>query len=94
MCSSTSPSTFFSGDRPGVLTKHAHASHAWVQVERENGAAVVEVRDDGVGGAHVGNGGSGLRGLADRIGALDGRLTVDSPPGQGTRVRAVIPCES
>jgi signal transduction histidine kinase len=51
---------------------------------------VVEVRDDGVGGATP-DSGSGLRGLADRVGALDGTLTVASPPGEGTRLSAVIP---
>jgi signal transduction histidine kinase len=52
---------------------------------------VVLVADDGVGGADPARG-SGLRGLADRVAALDGRLEVDSPPGVGTTVRAVIPC--
>ena len=51
---------------------------------------VVEVRDDGVGGADPANG-SGLRGLADRVGAADGELSVVSPPGEGTLVRAVLP---
>ena len=51
----------------------------------------VEVRDDGVGGADPGAG-SGLRGLADRVAALDGRLEVVSPRGGGTMIRAVIPC--
>jgi signal transduction histidine kinase len=74
------------------VAKYAHASEAWVTVARENGTAVVEVGDDGVGGADAANGGSGLRGLADRVGALDGRLSVESPPGGGTRVRALIPC--
>ena len=56
----------------------------------EAGAAVIEVADDGVGGAQPGAG-SGLRGLADRVGALDGSLQLDSPPGEGTRLRARIP---
>jgi signal transduction histidine kinase len=76
------------------VAKYAHASHAWVRVAREDSTAVVEVRDDGVGGASSASGGSGLRGLADRVGALDGRLSVDSRAGGGTRVRAVIPCAS
>jgi hypothetical protein len=50
----------------------------------------VEVSDDGVGGAEL-DGGSGIQGLADRVGALGGSLSVDSPPGAGTRVTAVIP---
>ena len=52
---------------------------------------VVEVVDDGVGGADESRG-SGLRGLADRVEALGGRLRVWSPAGRGTRVRAEIPC--
>jgi signal transduction histidine kinase len=51
---------------------------------------VVEVRDDGVGGAQA-EGGSGLSGLADRMAACDGTLTVTSPPGEGTLLRAVLP---
>jgi signal transduction histidine kinase len=53
---------------------------------------VVEVTDDGVGGATP-DAGSGLRGLADRVGALDGSLEVVSPQGEGTRLRAVIPLD-
>jgi signal transduction histidine kinase len=52
---------------------------------------VVEVRDDGVGGADPGAG-TGLRGLAERLTIIDGRLEVVSPPGEGTLVRAEIPC--
>jgi signal transduction histidine kinase len=52
---------------------------------------VVEVADDGVGGADPTRG-SGLRGLVDRVEALDGRLAVESPPGRGTRIRVEIPC--
>jgi len=52
---------------------------------------VVEVTDDGIGGAAPGRG-SGLRGLADRIEALGGEITVSSPPGRGTTLRAEIPC--
>lgn len=52
---------------------------------------VVEVRDDGVGGADPERG-SGLRGLADRVAAVDGRLVVNSAPGGGTTVHAEIPC--
>ena len=73
------------------VVKYAHAEHAAVRVGRDNGYAVVEVRDDGVGGADPSSG-TGLRGLADRIAALDGRLEIDSPPGGGTLVRAKIPC--
>jgi signal transduction histidine kinase len=52
---------------------------------------LVEVLDDGVGGAAASPGG-GLAGLQDRVAALGGTLTVDSPPGQGTRITASIPC--
>jgi signal transduction histidine kinase len=73
------------------IGKHAHASSASVAVSRANGNVVVEVVDDGVGGADTERG-SGLRGLADRVEALDGRLRVWTPIGHGTRVRAEIPC--
>ena len=56
-----------------------------------NGQVVVEVADDGVGGADPGRG-TGLRGLDDRICALNGRLEIESAPGSGTTVRAKIPC--
>jgi signal transduction histidine kinase len=72
------------------VAKYAGATSAKVAVTRLDGTLTVEVADDGVGGADPGTG-SGLRGLADRVAALDGTLTVDSPPGQGTRVRAEIP---
>jgi signal transduction histidine kinase len=74
-------------------SRYARATHAEVEVRRVNGSVTVEVRDDGVGGADPAAG-SGLRGLADRVSALDGRLDVDSPPGGGTTVRAVLPCGS
>jgi signal transduction histidine kinase len=73
------------------VAKHAHASSVAVDVARTNGQLVVEVVDDGDGGANTDRG-SGLRGLADRVEALDGRLRVWSPKGAGTRVRAEIPC--
>jgi len=73
------------------VAKYARASTASVEVARDNGQLIVEVVDDGVGGADP-SGGSGLRGLADRVEALDGRLRVWSPPAQGTTVRAEIPC--
>ena len=75
------------------IAKYADASEAWVTVGRENGNARVEIRDDGKGGATP-DGGTGLRGLADRVGALDGDLTIDSPPSGGTRIVAEIPCAS
>ena len=73
------------------VAKYARATSASVDVDRSDGRLVVEVVDDGCGGAAP-QGGSGLRGLADRIEALDGRLGVWSPEGGGTRVRAEIPC--
>jgi len=73
------------------IGKHAQATTATIDVARANGQVVVEIVDDGVGGADT-EGGSGLRGLADRVEALDGRLRVWTPPGQGTRVRAEMPC--
>jgi signal transduction histidine kinase len=72
------------------VAKYAQASHARVSVRRSDGSALVVVADDGVGGADPALG-SGLRGLADRLEALDGRLDVDSPAGRGTRVSAEIP---
>jgi PAS domain S-box-containing protein len=73
------------------VAKYANASQAAVRVSRSDGFAIVEVEDDGVGGADPSRG-SGLRGLADRVEALAGRLAVDSEPGRGTRIRAEIPC--
>jgi len=73
------------------VAKHARASSAAVDLTREGRVLIVEVSDDGVGGAATGRG-TGLRGLADRIEALGGRLRVWSPPGKGTRLRAEIPC--
>jgi signal transduction histidine kinase len=73
------------------MAKYAEAEYATVRVLRDNGYAVVEIQDNGIGGADP-SAGSGLRGLADRLAALDGRLEVDSPPGVGTTVRARIPC--
>jgi signal transduction histidine kinase len=73
------------------VAKYAQASNVTVEVASTDGRAVVAVADDGVGGADPA-GGSGLRGLADRIAALDGRLHVDSEPFRGTRIHADIPC--
>jgi PAS domain S-box-containing protein len=73
------------------IGKYAQASSVEVNVSRLNGRAIVEVADDGVGGADP-NRGTGLRGLADRVEALDGFLRVESEPGVGTRIRAEIPC--
>ena len=72
------------------VAKHAHASQANVRAARHTGRVVVEVSDDGVGSADPAKG-SGLRGLADRLSALDGKLEVRSERGQGTVLRAEIP---
>jgi signal transduction histidine kinase len=71
------------------VAKHAHAAHAVVLAFVEDDTLALQVRDDGVGGAHPG--GSGLVGLADRLAVLDGRLRVDSPADGGTLVAASIP---
>jgi PAS domain S-box-containing protein len=72
------------------VAKYAGASSVEVRAQRQNGRVVVEVVDDGVGGADPARG-SGLRGLADRVEALEGELEVTSAAGSGTTVRAVIP---
>ena len=72
------------------VAKYAEASQVDVQVYCRNGSAIVEVVDDGIGGADPSRG-SGLRGLADRVEALDGRLGVESPSTGGTRITAEIP---
>jgi len=75
------------------IGKHAHATSATVEVTRGEGRVVIEIVDDGIGGADS-ELWSGLRGLADRVEALEGRLRVWSPTGGGTRLRAEIPCAS
>ena len=72
------------------VVRYAGASSATVVLRRARGCAVVEVSDDGCGGADERRG-SGLRGLTDRLGALRGRLEVESPPGCGTTLRALVP---
>jgi signal transduction histidine kinase len=72
------------------VARYASATHASVRLACDNGDLLVEVSDDGIGGADPANG-SGLRGLGDRIAALDGELDVTSPPGEGTIVRARLP---
>ena len=73
------------------VAKHASATHASVTVTNGNGRLAVEISDDGVGGADIALG-TGMRGLADRLAAIEGRLDVDSKPGRGTTLRASIPC--
>jgi PAS domain S-box-containing protein len=74
------------------VAKYAQATRATVRIAFEGDCLVVEVSDDGIGGASP-NTGSGLAGLTDRVGAIDGTLTVTSPPGEGTIVRATLPLE-
>lgn len=73
--------------------KYARATAVRINITHSNGTAVVEVDDDGVGGADPALG-SGLRGLADRIQALDGTFRLESQPGDGTHIHAEIPCAS
>jgi signal transduction histidine kinase len=73
------------------IAKYAQASKARIGVERADGLVRIAVDDDGIGGARA-HEGSGLAGLADRLGALDGTLAVTSPAGGGTHIRAEIPC--
>jgi signal transduction histidine kinase len=83
--------------------KHASASTITIAVHRDRDRLCIRVDDDGVGGAGAGVGrtgrrspvgGAGLRGMTDRVSALDGTLTIDSPPGAGTRVFVELPCAS
>ena len=75
------------------VTKHAHASSASLRACVEEGKLVIEVADNGVGGAAP-NGGTGLRGLADRVEAQGGQLRIESPSRGGTRIIGEIPCEA
>jgi signal transduction histidine kinase len=72
------------------VAKYAHAEGAWVGLSLEGDCVRLEIRDDGVGGADSSVGG-GVAGLCDRVEALDGALTIESPPGGGTTVIAEIP---
>ena len=83
---------FFVSEALTNVAKYAEASEATVAVRRADDRLVVEVTDDGRGGADPSRG-SGLRGLAERVAALDGSVEVDSPVGEGTRVRADLPAD-
>ena len=84
---------FVASEALANVAKYAQATSVTMRVWRSNGVASIEVADDGVGGADDA-GGSGLRGLADRVEALQGSLRVVSPPGAGTTVTAELPCGS
>ena len=73
------------------VAKHALAGSARVTIRQLPGWLLVEVSDDGAGGARP-DGGSGLRGLADRLASVGGTLRIDSEPGCGTRLKADLPC--
>jgi signal transduction histidine kinase len=82
---------FVASEALANAAKHSHASEVRLAASHQDGVLVLDVSDDGIGGAAPG-GGSGLRGLADRVEALEGRLTISSPPGRGTTLRVEIPC--
>ena len=81
---------FFVSEALANVVKHARAGHAEVRLRIDDGELVLDVTDDGVGGATTTRG-TGLAGLADRIAALDGDLLVTSVPGQGTALHATVP---
>jgi signal transduction histidine kinase len=74
------------------VAKYAHARAAFVRLSLERDCLHVQIGDDGVGGADL-DAGTGLRGLRDRVEALDGHLKVHSPPGEGTTIDVEIPLE-
>jgi signal transduction histidine kinase len=82
---------FVASEALANAAKHSHANDVRLEASCDGSTLVIEVTDDGIGGAGAGRG-SGLRGLADRVEAIGGRLTVSSPPGRGTTVLAEIPC--
>jgi signal transduction histidine kinase len=73
------------------VTKHAHATQVIVRICERDGDVIVDVTDDGVGGADMAEG-EGLRGLQDRVEAYSGRLHIDSQAGNGTHLTAALPC--
>jgi signal transduction histidine kinase len=83
---------FFVSEALSNAAKHSHATEVDVSGNCDDGVLAVEIADNGIGGAASTGSGSGLRGLADRVEALGGRLTISSPPGRGTTLRAEIPC--
>jgi signal transduction histidine kinase len=85
---------YFASEALSNAAKHSHGREVRVEVAHDGNTLIVEIADDGIGGAAIGGAGSGsgLRGLADRVEALGGQFTSSSPPGRGTRLRAEIPC--
>jgi len=83
---------FVASEALANAAKHSHASAVTVEARRRNGALLLDVYDDGVGGAQP-TSGSGLRGLEDRLAAIGGHLRVTSKTGHGTHLSAEIPCE-
>jgi signal transduction histidine kinase len=83
---------FVVGEALANVARHSRAHRARVAIRDRAGDVVIEVVDDGVGGADAGRG-TGLAGLADRLRALDGELVVVSPSGGPTTLRATIPRE-
>jgi signal transduction histidine kinase len=82
---------FFCAEALTNVVKHARASSAWVKVAADGERCTVEVRDDGIGGAQARSDSSGLTGLRDRIGALNGIMNIVAPAEGGTVLHAAIP---
>jgi PAS domain S-box-containing protein len=82
---------FFVSEALTNVVKHSRASRAWLRLGRRDGRLVVEVGDDGIGGVAASPDSTGLASLSDRVAALDGELTVTSPPAEGTTLYAEIP---
>jgi signal transduction histidine kinase len=75
------------------IARYSEATKATIRLARQSGSALIEVEDDGIGGVNP-DAGSGIRGLIDRIDALDGSLDIRSEPGKGTRIQVRIPLAS
>jgi signal transduction histidine kinase len=82
---------FLASEALANVAKYAHATQVRIEIVRDSNALVIDISDDGIGGADAA-GGSGLIGLHDRVEALNGSLRIESPPGRGTRLHAEIPC--
>jgi signal transduction histidine kinase len=82
---------FFCSEALTNIAKHAQAARAWIRLEVAADRCVLEVRDDGIGGARPQSETSGLIGLSDRLGAIGGTLEITSPRSGGTVLRASVP---